>query len=119
MRSNREISGNIVNDILGVGELYEQSTEKLFFSNGTQMKTKYELNSAMRSNREISGNIVNDILGVGELYEKSTEKQFSSNGTQMKIKYELNNAHVCHDNIYFNIPSIVKNITKNSWNSFH
>ena len=74
----------------------------------------------MRSNCEISGNIVNDILGVGELYEKSTKKLFSSNGTQMKIKYELNNANVCHDNVYFKIPSIlVKNIIENSWNSFH
>ena len=30
----------------------------------------------------------------------------------MKIKYELNNAHVCHDNVYFKIPSVlVKNMT--------
>ena len=30
----------------------------------------------------------------------------------MKIKYELNNAHVCHDNVCFNIPSVlVKNTT--------
>ena len=29
----------------------------------------------------------------------------------MNIKYELNNAHVCHDNIYFEIPSVlVKNM---------
>ena len=46
MRSNCEISGNIVNDILGVGELYEKSTKKLFSFNGTQMKIKYELNNA-------------------------------------------------------------------------
>lgn len=66
----------------------------------------------MRSNREISCNIVNDILGVGELYEKFIKKLFSSNGTQIKIKYELNNVHICHDNVYFKIPSIlVKNIT--------
>ena len=45
-------------------------------------------------------------------YQKSTEKLFSANGTQMTIKYELKNAHVCHDNFYFNIPSIlVKNMT--------
>ena len=45
-------------------------------------------------------------------YKKSTEKLFSANGTQMTIKYELRNAHVCHDNLYFNIPSIlVKNMT--------
>ena len=30
----------------------------------------------------------------------------------MKIKYKLNNAHVCHDNVYFKIPSVlVKNLT--------
>ena len=30
----------------------------------------------------------------------------------MTIKYELNNGHVCHDNVCFNIPSVlVKNMT--------
>ena len=30
----------------------------------------------------------------------------------MKIRYELNNTHVCHDNVYFKIISIlVKNMT--------
>ena len=30
----------------------------------------------------------------------------------MKIKYELKNAHMCHDNVYFKIPSVlVKNLT--------
>ena len=29
-----------------------------------------------------------------------------------KIKYELNNAHICHNNVYFKIPSVlVKNLT--------
>ena len=41
----------------------------------------------------------------------STERLVSVNGSQMKIKYELNNAHVCHDNVCFKIPSVVKNIT--------
>ena len=25
----------------------------------------------------------------------------------MKIKYELNNAHICHNNVYFKIPSVL------------
>ena len=30
----------------------------------------------------------------------------------MKIKYELNNAHICHNDVYFMIPSVlVKNLT--------
>ena len=45
-------------------------------------------------------------------FEKSTERLVSANGSQMKIKYELNNTHVCHDNVYFKIPSVlIKNLT--------
>ena len=39
-------------------------------------------------------------------FEKSTERLVFANGSQMKIKYELNNAHVCHDNVFFKIPSV-------------
>ena len=56
-------------------------------------------------------NYIQEGIIPSKYYEKSIEKLFSTNGTQMKIKYELNNAHVCHDNICFNIPSVlVKNI---------
>ena len=45
-------------------------------------------------------------------FEKSTKRLVSANGSQMKIKHELNNTHVCHDNAYFKIPSVlVKNMT--------
>ena len=57
-------------------------------------------------------NCIQEGLIPSKYFEKSTERLVSANGSQMKIKYELNNAHVCHDNVYFKIPSVlVKNMT--------
>ena len=57
-------------------------------------------------------NCIQEGLIPSKYFEKSTERLVPANGSQMKIKYELNNAHVCHDNVCFNIPSVlVKNMT--------
>ena len=56
-------------------------------------------------------NCIQEELIPSKYFEMSTKRLVSANGSQMKIKYELNNAHVCHDNIYFKIPSVlVKNL---------
>ena len=57
-------------------------------------------------------NCIQEELIPSKYFEKSTERLVSANGSQMKIKYELDNAHVCDDNVYFKIPSVlVKNMT--------
>ena len=57
-------------------------------------------------------NYIQEGLIPSKYFEKSTKRLVSANGSQMQIKYELNNAHVCHDNVYFKILSIlVKNMT--------
>ena len=57
-------------------------------------------------------NCIQEGLIPSKYFEKSTERLVSSNGSQMKIKYELNNALVCHDNVFFKIPSVLfKNMT--------
>ena len=57
-------------------------------------------------------NCIQEGLIPSKYFEKSIERLASANGSQMKIKYQLNNVHVCHDNVYFKIPSIlVKNLT--------
>ena len=57
-------------------------------------------------------NCIQEGLIRSKYFEKSIERLASANGSQMKIKYQLNNAHVCHDNVYFKIPSIlIKNLT--------
>ena len=61
---------------------------------------------------DVDMNCIQEGLIPSKYFEKSTERLVSANGSQMKIKYELNSAHVCHDNVYFKIPSIlVKNLT--------
>ena len=56
-------------------------------------------------------NCIQEGLIPSKYFEKSTERLVSANGSQMKIKYEFNNAHVCHNNVYFTIPSVlVKNL---------
>ena len=57
-------------------------------------------------------NCIQERLIPSKYFEKSTERLASVNGTKIKIKYELNNAHVCHDNVYFEIPFVlIKNMT--------
>ena len=57
-------------------------------------------------------NCIQEGLIPSKYFQKSTERLVSANGSQMNIKYELNNAHVCNDNVYFKIPSVlVKNMT--------
>ena len=57
-------------------------------------------------------NYIQEGLIPSKYFEKSIERLVSANGSRMKIKYELNNVHVCHDNVYFKIPSVlVKNLT--------
>ena len=57
-------------------------------------------------------NCIQEGLIPSKYFEKSIERLVYANGSRMKIKYELNNAHVCHDNVYFKIPSVlVKNLT--------
>ena len=57
-------------------------------------------------------NYIQEGLIPSKYFEKSIERLVFANGSRMKIKYELNNAHVCHDNVYFKIPSVlVKNLT--------
>ena len=61
---------------------------------------------------DVDMNCIQEGLIPSKYFEKSTERLVSANGSQMKIKYELISAHVCHDNVYFKIPSIlVKNLT--------
>ena len=61
---------------------------------------------------DVDINCIQEGLIPSKYFEKSTERLVSTNGSQMKIKYELHNAHVCHDNVYFKIPSVlVKNLT--------
>ena len=57
-------------------------------------------------------NCIQERFIPSKYFEKSTERLASVNGTKIKIKYELNNAHVCHDNVYFEIPFVlIKNMT--------
>ena len=57
-------------------------------------------------------NCIQEGLIPSKYFEKSTERLVFANGSQMKIKYELKNAHVCHDNVYFKVSSVlVKNLT--------
>jgi hypothetical protein len=57
-------------------------------------------------------NCIQEWLIPSKYFEKSTKRLNSANGTKLQINYELNNVHVCQDNVYFHIHSVlVKNMT--------
>ena len=67
----------------------------------------YHFNVIAMIDSGVDMNCIQEGLIPSKYFEKSTKRLVSANGTQMKIKYELNNAHVCHDNVYFKIPSVL------------
>jgi hypothetical protein len=57
-------------------------------------------------------NCIQEELIPSKYFEKTTQKLNSATGTKLQINYELNDVHVCQDNVYFHIPSVlVKNMT--------
>jgi regulator of replication initiation timing len=57
-------------------------------------------------------NCIQEGLIPSKYFEKSTQRLNSATGTKLQINYELNNVHICQDNVYFHIPSVlVKNMT--------
>ena len=52
-------------------------------------------------------NCIQEGLIPSKYFEKSIEKLNSSSGTKLWINYELNNVHVCQNNVYFHIPSVL------------
>jgi hypothetical protein len=57
-------------------------------------------------------NCIQEGLIPSKYFEKSNQKLNSATGTKLQINYELNDVHVCQDNVYFHIPSVlVKNMT--------
>jgi hypothetical protein len=57
-------------------------------------------------------NCIQESLIPSRYFEKSTERLSSASGTKLQINYELNNVHVCQNNVYFHIPSVlVKDMT--------
>jgi hypothetical protein len=57
-------------------------------------------------------NYIQEGLIPSKCFEKSTQRLNSATRTKLQINYELNNVHVCQDNVYFHIPSVlVKNMT--------
>lgn len=60
---------------------------------------------------ESNQNYIQELIVPNKYYEKSIECLFFANRSQMHIKYELNNVHVCQNNIYFKISTVlVKNM---------
>ena len=57
-------------------------------------------------------NCIQEGLIPNKYFENSTEKLNSASGSKLQINYELNNIHVCQNDVYFHIPSVlVKNMT--------
>ena len=57
-------------------------------------------------------NCIQEGLIPNKYFENSTEKLNSASGSKLQINYELNNIHVCQNDVYFHISSVlVKNMT--------